>query len=144
MSILICLPESFQPELLSIALKSLDTNLHIEISPENVKYPSEVIFVVDWENPGGHLLNYSNLKAILSYGHGVDKLLSNSKLPRGIPIVRLKDEKIAYLMSEYLLTVVLLHRRQFMEYAKNPEFSEWGTSKYHPGNQIGIPGLGYL
>ena len=47
-------------------------------------------------------------------------------------------------MSEYLLTVVLLHRRQFLEYAKNPEFSEWGTSKYHPGNQIGILGLGYL
>jgi len=47
-------------------------------------------------------------------------------------------------MSEYLLAVVLLHRRQFLEYAKNPEFSEWGTSKFHPGNQIGILGLGYL
>tara|TARA_B100000029_G_scaffold84251_1_gene74979 strand:- start:1003 stop:1932 length:930 start_codon:yes stop_codon:yes gene_type:complete len=144
MSLLICLPESFHPQSLSNALKSLDPELNIEIGPENVKNPSAVEFAVDWKNPEGHLLNYPNLKAISSYGHGVDNLLSDTKLPYGIPIVRLKDESMANLMSEYLLAVVLLQRRQFLEYAKNPEFSEWGTSVYHPGNQIGILGLGYL
>ena len=144
MSILICLPDSFHPQSLSKALKSLDPELDIEIGPENVKNPSAVEFAVDWKNPEGHLLNYPNLKAISSYGHGVDNLLSDTKLPHGIPIVRLKDETMANLMSEYLLAVVLLQRRQFLEYAKNPEFSEWGTSIYHPGNQIGILGLGYL
>ena len=144
MSLLICLPDSFQPQSLSNALKSLDPELHIEIGPENVKNPSAVEFAVDWKNPEGHLLNYPNLKAISSYGHGVDNLLSDTKLPHGIPIVRLKDETMANLMSEYLLAIVLLQRRQFLEYAKNPEFSEWGTSIYHPGNQIGILGLGYL
>ena len=138
------MPESFHPQSLSNALKSLDPELNIEIGPENVKNPSAVQFAVDWKNPEGHLLNYPNLKAISSYGHGVDNLLSDTKLPYGIPIVRLKDESMANLMSEYLLAVVLLQRRQFLEYAKNPEFSEWGTSKYHPGNQIGILGLGYL
>ncbi len=144
MSLLICLPDSFHPLSLSNALKSLDPELHIEIGPENVKNPSAVEFAVDWKNPEGHLLNYPNLKAISSYGHGVDNLLSDTNLPHGIPIVRLKDETMANLMSEYLLAVVLLHRRQFLEYAKNPEFSEWGTSIYHSGNQIGILGLGYL
>ena len=144
MSLLICLPDSFHPQSLSNTLKSLDPELHIEIGPENVKDPSAVEFAVDWKNPEGHLLNYPTLKAISSYGHGVDNLLSDSKLPHGIPIVRLKDEAMANLMSEYLLAVVLLHRRQFLEYAKNSEFSEWGTSIYHPGNQIGILGLGYL
>jgi len=144
MSLLISLPKSFQPELLSKALKYLDPELYIEIGSKNVKNPSTVEFAVDWNNLEGHLLNYPNLKAISCYGHGVDNLLSGSKIPHGIPIVRLKDEKMANLMSEYLLMVVLLHRRQFLEYAKNPEFSEWGTSKYHPGNQIGILGLGYL
>ena len=47
-------------------------------------------------------------------------------------------------IRDSLLAVVLLQRRQFLEYSKNPEFSEWGTSIYHPGNQIGILGLGYL
>ena len=144
MALLISLPDSFQPQLLSNALKSLDPELQIEIGAENVKNPSAVEFAVDWGNTQGHLLNYPNLKAISSYGHGVDNLLSDTKLPHGIPIVRLKDETMANLMSEYLLAVVLLQRRQFLEYAKNPEFSEWGTSIYHPGNQIGILGLGYL
>jgi len=144
MSLLICLPDSFQPQSLGKALKSLDPELQIEIGLEVVKNPSLVQFAVDWKNPEGHLLNYPNLKAISSYGHGVDNLLSDTNLPHGIPIVRLKDETMANLMSEYLLTVVLLQRRQFLEYAKNLEFSEWGTSKYHPGNQIGILGLGYL
>jgi len=144
MSLLICLPGSFHAQSLSKALKSLDPELHIEIGPENVKNPSAVEFAVDWKNPEGHLLNYPNLKAISSYGHGVDNLLSTTKLPHGIPIVRLKDETMANLMSEYLLAVVLLQRRQFLEYAKNPEFSEWGTSIYHPGNQIGILGFGYM
>ena len=144
MSLLICLPESFHPQSLSNALNSPDPELNIEIGSENVKNPSAVEFAVDWKNPEGHLLNYPNLKAISSYGHGVDNLLSDTKLPYGIPIVRLKDESMANLMSEYLLAVVLLQRRQFLEYAKNPEFSEWGTSVYHPGNQIGILGLGYL
>ena len=144
MVLLISLPDSFQPQLLSNALKSLDPELQIEIGAENVKNPSAVEFAVDWKNPQGHLLNYPNLKAISSYGHGVDNLLSDTKLPQGIPIVRLKDETMANMMSEYLLAVVLLHRRQLLEYAKNPEFSEWGTNRYHPGNQIGILGLGFL
>ena len=144
MSLLICLPDSFDPQSLSNALKTLDPEIHIEIGPEKVKNPSAVEFAVDWKNTDGHLHNYPNLKAISSYGHGVDNLLSDTKLPHGIPIIRLKDETMANLMSEYLLAVVLLQRRQFLEYAKNPEFSEWGTSIYHPGNQIGILGLGYL
>ena len=144
MSILICLPDSFHPQSLNNSLKSLAPELHIEIGPENVKNFSAVEFAVDWKNSEGHLLNYPNLKAISSYGHGVDNLLSNTRLPHGIPIVRLKDETMAKLMSEYLLAVVLLQRRQFLNYAKDLEFSEWGTSIYHPGNQIGILGLGYL
>ncbi len=144
MSLLICLPNSFQPHSLSKVLKSLDPELDIEIGKEYVKNNETVEFVVDWKNPDGHLLNYPNLKAISSYGHGVDNLLSSTELPYGIPIVRLKDETMAKLMSEYLLAVVLLHRRQLLNYAKNPDFSDWGTSVYHSGNQIGILGLGYL
>ena len=37
MSLLICLPNSFQPQLLSNALKSLDSEVHIEIGNEHVK-----------------------------------------------------------------------------------------------------------
>ena len=60
MSLLINLPDSFQPQLLSKALKSLDPELQIEIGAENVKNLSAVEFAVDWKNPQGHLLNYPN------------------------------------------------------------------------------------
>ena len=144
MSLLICLPDSMQPKSLCSALILLDSELKIIIGPENVQNPDEVEFAVVWNHPEGLLLNYPNLKAISSYGHGADGLLADKKLPVGIPLVRLADVTMAVWMSEYLLAVVLLKRRQLLEHAANQEFVEWGIAARHPGNQIGILGLGYL
>ena len=144
MSLLICLPDSMQPKSLCSALMLLDSELKIIIGPENVQNPDEVEFAVVWNHPEGLLLNYPNLKAISSYGHGADGLLADNKLPVGIPLVRLADVTMAVWMSEYLLAVVLLKRRQLLEHAANQEFVEWGIAARHPGNQIGILGLGYL
>ena len=105
MSLLICLPDSFHPQSLSNALKSLDPELQIEIGLEEVKNPSVVQFAVDWKNTEGHLLNYPNLKAISSYGHGVDNLLSDTKLPHGIPIVRLKAVSYTHLTLPTIYSV---------------------------------------
>jgi len=144
MSLLICIPESMQPQFLCSALQSLDSRVKIEIGPENVHNQDEVEFAVVWKHPEGLLRNYPNLKAVSSYGHGADALLADKKLPLGVPLVRLTDVTMAKWMSEYLMTVVLLQRRQLLEYAKNPEFSEWGTAVRHSGNYIGILGFGYL
>jgi glyoxylate/hydroxypyruvate reductase A len=144
MSLLICLPDSFEPRILCSSLQSLDPELKIEIGPENVQNPAEVEFAVVWNHPQGLLLKYPNLQAISSYGHGADGLLADKKLPEGVPIVRLTNETMANWLSEYLLAVVLLKRRQLLEHASNPEFVEWGTAARHPGNQLGILGLGYL
>ena len=144
MSLLICIPDSMQPQSLCSALKSLDSELKIVIAPENVHNPDEVEFAVVWKHPEGLLRNYLNLKAVSSYGHGADVLFEDKKLPEGVPLVRLKDITMAEWMSEYLLTIVLLQRRQLLKYAKNPEFSEWGTTVRHSGNHIGILGLGFL
>ncbi len=142
MSLLICIPDSMQPQSLCSALQSLDSGLKIEIGSENVHNQDEVEFAVVWKHPEGLLRNYPNLKAISSYGHGADALLADKQLPAGVPLVRLMDTTMAKWMSEYLLTVVLLQRRQLLEYAKNPEVSAWGTAvcHSHPGNQIGILG----
>jgi phosphoglycerate dehydrogenase-like enzyme len=70
--------------------------------------------------------------------------LADSKLPEGVPIVRLTNETMAEWMSEYLLAVVLLQRRKLLHLAENPGFVEWGTAARHPGNQLSILGLGYL
>ena len=145
MSLLICLPDSMEPKVLSSALLSLDSRLKIEIGPKKILNPNEVEFAVVWNHNQDCLLsNYPNLKAILSYGHGVDNLLSDKSLPPGIPIVRLTSKDMADLMNEYLLAVVLMFRRQFLEHAKNPKLFEWGVSTRLDGNKIGILGLGFL
>jgi len=145
MSLLITLPESMKPLALGTELLKLDPDLKIEIGSEEVQNPDEVEFAVVWNNyPEGLLLNYPNLKAISSYGHGADGLLADSKLPEGVPLVRLTDETMAEWMSEYLLAVVLLQRRQLLQHAKNSDFIAWGIASRQPGNQLSILGLGYL
>ena len=145
MTLLISLPESMGPRSLSSALLSLEPGLKIVTGHDNVQNTNEVEFAVVWNNyPEGLLLNYPNLKAISSYGHGVDGLLADRKLPEGVPLVRLKDDTMAGWMSEYLLAVVLLHRRQLLRHAENSDFIEWGIASRYHGNQLSILGLGYL
>ena len=144
MTILICLPESMGPNILRKSLLSLDPNLKIKIGSELVNKPKEVEFAVVWGHRDGFLLNYPNLKSILSYGHGVDYLLADKKLPIGVPIVRIKSETMADFMNEYLLTVLLLHRRQFLQHANNPNEFEWGISSRLNINSLSILGLGFL
>jgi len=132
------------PRALCSALLDLEPELKIIIGCENVQNFDEVEFAVVWNHPEGVLLNYPNLKAISSYGHGVDGLLADRKLPEGVPLVRLTDETMAKWMSEYLLAVVLLQRRQLIRHAENSDFIEWGISSRFPGNQLSILGLGYL
>ena len=144
MSLLICLPKSMEPRLLSEELISLDSSLRIDISPKMLNKPEEVEFAVVWNHKSGLLLNYPNLKCILSYGHGVDGLLSDTKLPSKVPIVRLKSKQMADDMNEYLLAVVLLHRRQLLKHAENPKEFEWGITSRINNNSISILGLGFL
>ena len=83
MSLLISLPESMGPQALCSALLDLEPGLEIMTGHKNVQNPDEVEFAVVWNHPEGLLLNYPNLKAISSYGHGADGLLADSKLPEG-------------------------------------------------------------
>ena len=145
MSLLICIPDSMEPKILSSALSSLDSKLKIEIDPKNIRHPNEVEFAVVWNQHQDCILsNYPNLKAISSYGHGVDNLLADNCLPPGIPIVRLTSKVMADWMNEYLLAVVLMHRRQFLEHARNPKLFKWGVPSRLHGNIISILGLGFL
>tara|TARA_Y100001970_G_C14139313_1_gene806193 strand:+ start:129 stop:1058 length:930 start_codon:yes stop_codon:yes gene_type:complete len=144
MSLLICLPESLDTGVLKKELLSIETNLKVEISPEEVKNNEKVEFAVVWNHPSGILLKYPNLKAILAYGHGVDSVIKDTKLPKGVPIVRLKSEAMAYSMNEYLLAVVLLYKRRLNEHLNNSEKFEWGVSSRLNINSIGILGLGFL
>ena len=134
-----------EPQVLSSALSSLDSKLKIEIDSKKILNPNEVEFAVVWNQHQDCLLsNFPNLKAISSYGHGVDNLLSDNSIPPGIPIVRLTSKVMADWMNEYLLAVVLMHRRQFLKHATSPKLFKWGVPSRLDGNMISILGLGFL
>ena len=118
------LPEHMQPQELRKELLELDPGLKIGIGPEK-ESPEKVEFVVIWNQPHGTLRPYRNLKAICVYGHGVDSALQDPELPKEVPILRLADQTMALWMSEYLLTTVLMHRRQMVMHIREPENIPW-------------------
>ena len=136
------LPDHMQPQVLQSELLKLDPDLRIGIGLE--EDPGTVEFAVIWNQPHGTLKTYPKLRVICVYGHGVDSVLLDTELPQGIPIIRLTDQTMAIWMSEYLLTAVLMHRRQMLTHISEPEMIPWGRTVRKPGNRIGILGLGYL
>ena len=137
------LPEHMQPQELRKELLELDPGLKIGIGSEK-ESPEKVEFVVIWNQPHGILQSYWNLKAICVYGHGVDSALQDPELPKEVPIFRLADQTMALWMSEYLLTAVLMHRRQMVMHIREPENIPWGRTVRLEGNRVGILGLGFL
>lgn len=74
--------------------------------------PAEIDFALVWLPPQGALQRFPNLKAILNLGAGVDALLRDPSLPKGVPIVRMVDNDLAKCMAEYVLLHVLRYHRE--------------------------------
>ena len=143
MAIQLMLPEHMEPANLRDELLKLEPELEIGIGHETGD-AARVKFAVIWKHPHGSLKKFPNLKTICVYGHGVDSALLDPDLPEGVPLVRLTDETMANWMSEYLLTVVLMHRRDMLTHVRDPGSIPWGKTVRLPGNRVGILGLGYL
>ena len=71
-------------------LAQLMPELEVRIWPE-IGDPAEIDYALVWRPEPGLLASLPNLKLILSLGAGVDHILTDPHLPRGVPIVRLVD-----------------------------------------------------
>jgi glyoxylate/hydroxypyruvate reductase A len=99
-----------------------------------------------WAPPPGELKRYPNLKAILSLGAGVDHILNDPELPRGVPIARLVDPMLTRLMSEYVLLAALRHHREFDVFERHQRRRLW-EYRFPPDaarRRVGVMGLGVL
>jgi glyoxylate/hydroxypyruvate reductase A len=65
----------------------------------------------DYKVPNGTLATMPNLGCIVYLGHGAGDFLLRPHLPRGVPVMRLKDPGIIACMTEYVLLYLLSHRR---------------------------------
>lgn len=126
-------------------LRAQDPGLDLRVWPETGPV-EEIEFILCWKHPLGELKKYPNLKCIASLGFGVDHILRDPDLPPGVPIARLVDEFMVHAMSEYILTAVLCHTRQFDRFQQDKSQKKWQTRRpMHPQNvHVGIMGLGHL
>ena len=126
---------------LKAELSNIDVRVHPDVGNEN-----EIEYAVVWKHPHGILKRYSNLKAILSLGAGVDHITSDPDLPEGIPIVRLVDKKLTHEMCLHALHWVLHFHSEHYLYLKQQIDRKWEqqSSIQTEDRTIGVMGLGNI
>ncbi|WP_373518377.1 2-hydroxyacid dehydrogenase [Pricia sp.] len=99
-----------------------------------------------WKHPEGCLAEYPNLKLIASNGAGVDFIFEDPDVPKGIPITRIVDTKLAEDMSEHVLAVILSHLKNLDTYRLQQTRAIWKPRDYYRISDftVGIMGLGEL
>ncbi|RKR06777.1 glyoxylate/hydroxypyruvate reductase A [Kushneria sinocarnis] len=104
-------------------------------------------YLVVWQPPRSLFeAQDERLRAILNTGAGVDALLANPALPRGIPLVRLQDAGMGESMSDYLLYGLLHFHRGMDHYHRQQHEQRWQEHPLEEKAQwpVGIVGLGTL
>ena len=129
----------------SNGLQAAMPEMDIKVYPDEGDV-NDIEYAVVWKHPRGILKKYPNLKAILSLGAGVDHIISDSELPKGLPIVRLVDKKLTHEMCLHSLHWVLhFHSNQYL-YRIQQQSREWiqQSSVQSEDRTIGIMGLGNI
>jgi glyoxylate/hydroxypyruvate reductase len=126
-------------------LTRLMPELEVRIWPE-MGDRAEIHYALVWRPEPGLLASLPNLKLILSLGAGVDHILCDPHLPRGVPIVRLVDPYLIDAMSEYVVLQVLRLHRQDLDYRAQQEAAIWGELEQKNAGErpIGILGFGAI
>ena len=96
--------------------------------------------------PAGTLARVRGAKLIQSLWMGVEKLLGDPGLPKGIPIARLIDPGMVGAMSETVIAHVLDWHRHHYRYRAQQAEGQWRRRKqYLPSDRtVGLLGLGEL
>ena len=146
MSILLASTDFWEDmEVWSSGLQEAMPEMDIKVYPDEGDV-NDIEYAVVWKHPRGILKKYPNLKAILSLGAGVDHIISDSELPKGLPIVRLVDKKLTHEMCLHSLHWVLhFHSNQYL-YRIQQQSREWiqQSSVQSEDRTIGIMGLGNI
>lgn len=142
MAILILMPDRNNADILS-AIKQIAPEEELRVWPE-IGCADDIEYAIVWDHPAGELNKFPNLKAIASFGAGVDHILKDPDLPEGIPITRFVDETLSHQMAEYVAGVILNHRLRLTEYREYQAASVWRPQEPRVGNHVCLLGLGQI
>ncbi|MEE2024676.1 MULTISPECIES: 2-hydroxyacid dehydrogenase [Alkalimonas] len=141
MSIALVIPDRDLSRLVA-ALQQHLPEVVIEQWP-NINQPEQVEFAVVWKQPAGSLQQFPALKAIQSYGAGVDSILRDPHLP-ALPLSRIVDPKLAMAMIRYLDAVLRSYQLRLDQFARQQQLAQWRPRGPRPINHICVLGLGEL
>ena len=127
------------------AFRAEDPSLEFRVWPDSGP-KEEIDYVLAWHHQQGTLRQYPKLKGIFSLGAGVEKLLLDKELPKGVPIVRMVDHALTVGMTEYVVLHVLRYHRRMPELEALQRRSEWNELESPPAweRKVGILGMGVL
>jgi len=96
--------------------------------------------------PPGIFQRMPNLGCIVYLGHGANDFLQRPDLPKGVPVMRLKDPGIIGYMVEYVLLYLLSHRRLQATYQRQQAERRWQLNiPPFPGEvRVAVLGLGSI
>jgi glyoxylate/hydroxypyruvate reductase len=128
------------------AMRKVAPHLDVRQWPDKMDDLAEIDYAAAWLPPADFLTSLPNLKAIFSFGAGVDAILSDPTLPQGIPIVRVNDPDLTGRMTEYIVLHVLMHHRQQRRLDDNQRTKTWDSFATHAASalSVGIMGLGVM
>ena len=106
----------------------------------------DIEVVLAWKPPRGLIASFPSVKLIVSLGMGVDHLLADDQLPKGVPIVRIMDDGLVGQMSEYAIYWALRHHRDIDKYAASQKAKRWQPEEFVDTihRRIGVLGLGTI
>ena len=96
--------------------------------------------------PAGTLARLNGVKLIQSLWMGVEKLLADPGLPKGVPLARLIDPGMVAAMSESVIAHVLDWHRHHYRYRAQQAERQWRRRKQYLASDrtVGVLGLGTL
>jgi glyoxylate/hydroxypyruvate reductase len=100
----------------------------------------------DYNVPPGTFGGLANLGCIVYLGHGANDFLQRPDLPKGVPVMRLKDPGIIACMTEHVLLYLLSHRRFHDRYRQYQAGRRWQEDipAFPSDVRIAVLGLGSI
>ncbi len=123
-------------------LQALLPGVPVWIYP-HIPDPQAVSFAVVWKQPAGSIASMPNIRALQSFGAGVDSILSDATLP-DLPLARIVDPDLARSMVNYVHTMLNFYRLRLDLFAKQQRDAVWKPKSIRPIQQVCVLGLGEL
>lgn len=107
--------------------------------------PKLVKLAVLWKQPSGITDLYPNLQGIHSLGAGVDHMISDTSIPKDLPIARIVDRQLTRDMRRYVLMAALNFHKNLYAQLQAQRSGQWTGLQYaETPLRIGMLGLGQL